>query len=80
MNITDFKEEYNNIKDNFQDIVKFVKNFNMKKYTNNKKDDSTLKRKIFRQKTVNFRSKQNDEFILMNKGIENNNDDLSNIL
>ena len=80
LNITDFKEEYNNIKDNFQDIVKFVKNFNMKKYTNNKKDDSTLKRKIFRQKTVNFRSKQNDEFILMNKGIENNNDDLSNIL
>ena len=80
LNITDFKEEYNNIKDNFQDIVKFVKNFNMKKYKKNKKDDSTLKRKIFRQKTVNFRSKQNDEFILMNKGIENNNDDLSNIL
>ena len=80
LNITDFKEEYNNIKDNFQDIVKFVKNFNMKKYTNNKKDDSTLKRKIFRQKTVNFRSKQNGEFILMNKGIENNNDDLSNII
>ena len=81
LNIIDFNEEYSKIKDKFQEISDFVKDFNMKKYTNNKKDDLPFKRKaILRQKTVNFRSKQNDEFMMMNKRIDNNNDDLLSVI
>ena len=81
LNITDFNEEYNNIKSKFEEIINFVKDFNIQKYTNNKKDDLPLKKRTFiKQKTVNFRSKQNDEFILMSKRNDNNNNDLSNIL
>ena len=81
LNITDFNEEYNNIKSKFEEIINFVKDFNIQKYTNNKKDDLPLKKRtLIKQKTVNFRSKQNDEFILMSKRNDNNNNDLSNIL
>ena len=80
LNITDFNEEYNNIKSKFEEIINFVKDFNIQKYTNNKKDDLPLKKRTFiKQKTVNFRSKQNDECILMSKRNDNNNNDLSNI-
>ncbi len=59
LNVSDLNDEYNTIKDKFQEIIAFVREFNQRKYT--RKEESIKKLRSFqRQKTVNLKNRKVD--------------------
>ena len=73
LNVSDLNDEYNTVKDKFQEIVSFVREFNQRKYTNKKEEPTKKLRSFQRQKTVNLKNRKVD-FIANDINIEKNED------
>ena len=71
LNVSDLNDEYNSVKDKFQEIVSFVREFNQRKYTNKKEESIKKLRSFQRQKTVNLKNRKVD-FIANDFNIEKN--------
>ena len=73
LNVSDLNDEYNTVKDKFQEIIAFVREFNQRKYTNKKEEPTKKLRSFQRQKTVNLKNRKVD-FIANDINIEKNED------